>query len=78
MNTNDLIGAFGVSILLLAFFLNLFGYLKNNSAGYSLLNAIGAAIAGYASYLIHYVPFVVLEMTWMIVSVTGLIRAVRK
>ena len=77
MNTNDLIGTLGVFILLLAFFLNLFGYLKNNSVGYSLLNVIGAAIAGFASYLIHYFPFVVLEMTWMVVSLFGLIRCLK-
>ena len=74
----DFTGAFGVFLLLLAYFLNLFGYLKNNSVGYSLLNTFGAAIAGIASYLIHYWPFVILELSWTIVSVIGLIRCLRK
>ena len=78
MSLPDITGAIGVFILLLAYFMNLFGYLKNNTIGYSLLNAIGAATAGIASYLIHYWPFVILEFSWTIVSIIGLIKVVRK
>jgi hypothetical protein len=41
------------------------------------MNTIGAALACYASFLINYAPFVVLEAAWTIVSVYGLIRAMR-
>jgi hypothetical protein len=70
-------GSIGVSLLLLAFLLNLFNAIRQESITYSLLNIIGAALAGYASWLIDYMPFVVLEGTWCLVAVAGLVRAVR-
>ncbi|MBK7184228.1 MAG: hypothetical protein IPH89_15680 [Bacteroidetes bacterium] len=73
MNVSDMIGFAGVSILLVAFFLNLTNKLHKDSLGYILLNIIGAGIACLASVLINYVPFIVLEGTWTIVSVWALI-----
>ena len=78
IETSTLIGSTGVTFLLLAFFLNLFGFISQEKAPYILLNVIGAALAGYASWLIDYMPFVVLEGIWMLVSVFGLIRLLRK
>ena len=76
--TSTLIGSTGVSFLLLAFFLNLFGYISQEKYTYILLNIFGAALAGYASWMIDYMPFVVLEAIWTAVSVFGLIRLMRK
>ena len=45
----DWVGAAGVSLLLLAFALNVFGTLNRKSTSYSLINAIGAGLAAYAS-----------------------------
>ena len=42
------------------------------------MNIIGAGLAGLASWLINYMPFVVLEATWMAVSVFALIGYFRK
>ena len=77
MNTSTLIGSIGVGLLLIAFLLSLFKFIEQESITYSLLNIIGAALAGYASWLIDYMPFVVLEGTWCLVAVVGLVRAVR-
>ena len=77
MNLADIIGSIGVVILLIAFFLNLFGYLEKDDVWYSLLNVIGAALAGIASYLIPYWPFFVLEIIWTVVSVFGFIKALK-
>jgi len=77
MNLADIIGSIGIVILLIAFFLNLFGYLEKDSVWYSLLNVVGATLAGIASYLIPYWPFFVLEIIWTIVSIFGLIKAVK-
>ena len=68
------IGAVGVGLLLGAFFLNLFGWMKTDSRVYQALNAIGAGIACYASYLIDFLPFVVLEGTWSIVAVSAFLH----
>lgn len=72
-----LIGSVGVALLLLAFLLNLFNKLSQGSRVYALMNIIGAALACYASYLIDYIPFVVLEGTWAVVAVAGLVRGGR-
>ena len=77
MNLADIIGSIGVVILLIAFFLNLFGYLEKDDVWYSLLNIVGAALAGVASYLIPYWPFFVLEIIWTVVSVFGFIKTLK-
>jgi len=77
MHVTDLIGAWGVAILLIAFALNLMGALPRESPLYSALNLIGASIAGIASYMIGFWPFVVLESVWAMVSLAGLIKALR-
>jgi hypothetical protein len=38
---------------------------------------IGAALAFYASLLISYWPFVILEGTWTLVSIYGLMKTMR-
>ena len=68
----DWVGAAGVSLLLLAFALNVFGALDRKSMSYSLINAIGASLAAYASWLISYLPFLVLESTWCLVSLIAI------
>lgn len=78
MNSNDLIGTIGVGIILLAYFLNMFSLIPKNGKLFYLLNIIGASIACFASYLINYIPFVILEGTWALVSVIGLIKSIKK
>jgi len=77
MSLSTLIGSFGVILLLIAFLLNLFKYLSQESRVYILLNIAGAALSCYASVLIHYYPFVILEAIWCLVAVAGLIRQLR-
>lgn len=78
MQTSDIIATIGVSILLLAFFLQILKLIKTESVIYSLLNLIGAAIAGYASWLISFVPFVILEAVWCVVALYSLIKLYTK
>ncbi|MCX6297244.1 MAG: hypothetical protein NTX97_14535 [Bacteroidetes bacterium] len=77
MKLTDWIGFIGVSILLLAFFLNLSNKMHKDSVSYILMNIIGAGIACLASILINYIPFVVLEGCWTIVSIMALINVLR-
>jgi len=74
MTTSEMIGTAGVALLLLAFFLNLFGLLGTNTRAYQGMNAVGAGAACYASWLIPFFPFVILEGTWAVVSVIALAR----
>ena len=70
----DLLASIGVAILLAAFFANLVGWMSSKSKPYLLLNAVGAGMAAYASWGIDFMPFVVLEGTWCIVSILTLVR----
>ncbi|MEO5592718.1 MAG: hypothetical protein ABIR15_03915 [Chitinophagaceae bacterium] len=74
LQTNDIIGFTGVAILLAAFLLNLLGKMQKDGLPYILLNIAGAGLACLASYLINYLPFVILEGTWMLVSFIALIK----
>ncbi len=74
MDFNDWLGFLGVFILLIAFFLNLIHVLHQNSMIYMLLNFIGAGIACAASIAIHYLPFIILEGIWTLVSLIILLK----
>ena len=78
LNINDWIGFIGVAILLAAFLMNLLNKLSKDSLAYIVLNIVGAGMACLASWLIHYIPFVVLEATWTIVSLIALIGYFKK
>lgn len=77
-STATIIGALGVSLLLLAFFLNLFKFLRSQGYTYLILNLVGGGLACYSSYLIGFIPFVVLEATWAVVTAIALIREISK
>jgi hypothetical protein len=77
MTISDWIGFTGVAILLIAFFLNLYNRLHKDSITYILMNIIGAGIACFASILINFLPFVILEACWTIVSIGALLRVLR-
>ncbi len=70
----EIVGSLGVAVLLAAFFANLMGYVESTSRLYLGLNAVGAAIAAYASWGIGFLPFVVLEGTWCVVACISLGR----
>jgi hypothetical protein len=74
MNSGELVGTLGVSLLLIAFALNLANKLSATSRTYLLLNIIGAGLAGLSSYMIQFWPFVVLEGVWTISSIYMLIK----
>ncbi len=74
MTTSDIIGSIGVMFLLIAYFMNLFKLLSQESVAYGILNVVGAGLACYASLIIGFIPFVILEGTWAIVALVGIFR----
>ncbi|KAA9041968.1 hypothetical protein FW778_08115 [Ginsengibacter hankyongi] len=72
MNFNDWIGSLGVAILLLAFVLNLTNKISRSGSAYLIMNFMGSGLAAIASFLINYVPFIILEIAWMIASLFGI------
>ena len=69
-----LIGLVGVSGILLAYFLNLFHWVQQDSYTYLLINLAGAGLACWSSVLIRSLPFTILEAVWCAVSVVALAR----
>jgi len=74
-DATTLIGSVGVALLLLAFLLQLLHLVRAEGAVYAALNLVGAGLACYASYLIDFKPFVVLEGSWAVVAAVALARA---
>lgn len=62
MSTSDLLATAGVSILLIAFLLQILKVIRVESNSYSLMNLVGAALAGVSAWMINFMPFVVLEL----------------
>lgn len=76
MSTSDWIATTGVSILLIAFGLNLLKIISADSYLYLSLNFLGAFLAGVASVLISFIPFVILESVWTVVSLFAIIKKI--
>ena len=68
-----LIGSTGVALLLLAFVLNLLKVMRADGYAYIGLNFTGAALACYSSWLIDFLPFVVLEGVWALAAAGALV-----
>ena len=77
MEYNDIVGTVGVGLILMAYFLSTAKLMETNGKSYYVMNVIGAALACYASFLINYWPFVILEGTWTLVSIYGLMKAMK-
>jgi hypothetical protein len=78
MNPNDIVGTIGVGLILLAYFLNIFTLTKKDGTLFFILNIPGGIIACFASILIRFWPFIILEGTWTLVSIMGLLKSIKK
>ena len=72
MSTIDWIGFIGVFLILLAYILNVSNKISSKSLTFIILNFVGASLACLASVLMKYVPFIVLEAVWALVSLFSL------
>ncbi len=77
MTIADSIGTIGVGLILLAYFCNTLGWIDGKGKSFFVLNMVGAGLACSASFLINYWPFVILEGTWTLVSLYGLLKAMK-
>jgi hypothetical protein len=75
MSTSEIVGSIGVALLLIAFFMNSFAMIDSRSLVYQVMNAVGAAVSCYASYLIGFMPFVVLEAVWCAAALAAMFRS---
>jgi hypothetical protein len=74
MDAATLIGSLGVALLLLAFFLSLFKFIAQDGYVYIGMNVAGAALACWSSWIIAFMPFVILEAVWCLVALAALVK----
>lgn len=77
MSLSDWIGTSGVTILLIAFALNILKKITPESKSYLIMNVLGALLAGISSYMIHFWPFVILESVWTLASLAALLKTLK-
>ena len=78
MSGGEWIGTVGVTILLLAYALNVLKKIGSDSAAYLFMNGLGALLACTSAFMINFWPFVVLEGVWAISSFIIFFRGVLK
>lgn len=64
----------GAMLILVAYAGHQMGWMNPRRAAYNILNAIGSAILGYIAFHPFQVGFVVLEVTWTVISLYALFR----
>ncbi|MBS1651781.1 MAG: hypothetical protein JSU07_07210 [Bacteroidetes bacterium] len=74
MNLSNWIGTIGVTLLLIAFTLNIAKKITPQHKLYLILNVVGAALAGISSFMIGFWPFVILEFVWVFASLIPLLK----
>lgn len=72
------IGSAGVLVLLLAFFLNVSRILNPEDKLWLFMNLLGGLLSSYASLLINFMPFAILEGTWALVALVSLAKILSK
>ncbi len=77
MSASDWIGTTGVTLLLIAFALNIGKKITTESKTYLILNFLGALLAGISSYMINFTPFVILEGVWTAASLASLLKTLK-
>jgi hypothetical protein len=64
----------GALLILVAYAGHQMNWMNPRRAMYNILNAVGSAILGYIAFSPFQVGFVVLEVTWVLISVYALLR----
>ncbi|MBI5917101.1 MAG: hypothetical protein HY842_17150 [Bacteroidetes bacterium] len=78
MSAADLFSGLGVSLILLAYLGSSLNKLNNSSVIYWLLNLAGGISAATGAALMESIPFLILEATWTVTSVFGLVKCLKK
>lgn len=74
LTSGEILGSIGVTLLHIAFLMNLLKKWSQESLPYILLNTVGAGLSCASSMVIHFVPFIILEGVWTSVSLLALIK----
>ena len=64
----------GALLILVAYAGHQMRWMNSGRAAYNILNAVGSGILGYIAFHPFQIGFVVLEVTWTIISLYALMR----
>ncbi|MEO6758411.1 MAG: hypothetical protein ABIO24_03080 [Saprospiraceae bacterium] len=78
MHTSDYVSGVGVLLILTAFFLTTLDRMSTEGRAYFALNFSGGFLAAVGAWMVHSVPFLVMEVTWTVVAALGFWRSFRK
>ena len=70
----DIVGAIGVVLIVVTYFLLQIGKLGSSSLTYSVTNAIGAALILFSLFFEFNVSAFLIEVFWLLISVIGIFR----
>lgn len=74
----DIVGTFGVSIIVLTYVLLQVGKIRSEQLAYSLLNGVGAALILISLWFAPNLPSIVVEGFWLLISIYGVGRYLRR
>ena len=77
MSSSEWVATIGVSLLLLAYLLDITDKIADDSPWFFGLNMVGAGMASGAAWMIPFWPFVVLEGVWCLVSAVALVKRLK-
>ncbi len=78
LNLPSAVGTVGVLLILSAYWMLQTQRLAQGSTRYSALNALGAALVLYSLYFDFNLPSAMIESAWLVVSLYGLWRSLRR
>ena len=64
----------GALLILIAYVGHQLNWMDPRQAAYNIMNAVGSAILAYIAFHPFQVGFVVLEVTWVLISVYAMVR----
>jgi hypothetical protein len=64
----------GALLILVAYVGHQWGWMDSRQAAYNILNTLGSAILAYIAFHPFQLGFVVLEVTWALVSIYALLK----
>ncbi len=64
----------GAMLILVGYAGQQFGWMNPRKATYNILNGVGSAILAYIAFQPFQIGFVLLEVTWTLISIYALIR----
>jgi hypothetical protein len=74
LEVHDVVGAVGVVLIVIAYFMLQIGRLRSESLAFSASNAVGAALILFSLYFEFNASAALIEAFWLLISLYGVVR----